>query len=194
MFLFLGISSVFRFGLEKSAGALELFAYGPADGTSYILASFLKDTIFSAAALLLTAGFLAVAALLGNLMLGPLFLLSLPILFFLSLAVFAYGALCSVVASNASSALAAFLGILVVFVAMLAGALSISSASVRTLSSVVGAILQWVSPFYYAALSVKATQAGSVPSFLGGLALLIALAGVLLAASQGLLKRKGVRA
>ncbi len=121
VFLFLAISSVFRFGQEKSAGAVELLAYGPADGTSYIIASFLKDIAFTAGSLALIAAFLWVGAALGNLVLGPLFLASLPVLFALSLAVFAYGILCSVLSANASSALAAFLGILLVFLLVTGG-------------------------------------------------------------------------
>ena len=63
VFLFLSISSVFRFGQEKNAGALELLAYGPADGTSYIVASFLKDIAFTAASLALIVAFLGMAAM-----------------------------------------------------------------------------------------------------------------------------------
>ena len=127
-------------------------------------------------------------------MLGPLFLAAIAVLFCLSLAVFAYGALCSVFAANASAALAAFLGVLAVFAGVLVGSLSISSASVRSVSSVIAAIIQWISPFYYAALSFRSTQAGSAVGSLGGMALLLVLAAMLLFASQGLLRRKGVRA
>ncbi|MGA2973723.1 MAG: hypothetical protein ABSF77_00260 [Spirochaetia bacterium] len=194
VFLFLAISSVFRFGHEKNAGAIELLTYGPADGTSYFVASFLKDALFSAASLALLALFFCVGALLGNLVPGPLFLECLPVLFFLSLAVFAYGVLCSVLAANASSALAAFLGIMVVFAAVLAGTLSIMSDSIRSLASIAAAIVQWFSPFYYASLSVRATQAGSLAGFLGGMVLLPVLTAVLLAASHGVLSRRGVRA
>ena len=116
MFLFLAISSVFRFGQEKGAGAVELLTYGPADGTSYFIAFFLTQSLFTAGALAAIAAFLGVAAALGNLVLGPLFLLFLPLLLFLSLPIMAYGILCSVLSTNASAALAAFLGILVFFV------------------------------------------------------------------------------
>lgn len=194
VFLFLAIASVFRFGQEKNAGAVELLAYGPADGTSYIIASFLKDIAFTAAALVLIAGFLWAGAALGNMVLGPLFLASLPVLFVLSLAVFAYGILCSVLSANASSALAAFLGILLVFLLVLAGSLSIASDSVRTVTTVAAAVVQWISPFFYASLCVRAAQMGSTAGVLGGIGLLAVLAAVLLAAAHLAISRRGVRA
>jgi hypothetical protein len=194
VFLFLSISSVFRFGQEKTAGAVELLAYGPADGTSYIVASFLKDIAFTAASLLLIAAFLWAAAALGNLVLGPLFLASLPVLFALALAVFAYGILCSVLSANASSALATFLGILLVFLLVLAGSLSIASASVRTIASVAAAVLQWISPFFYASLCLRAVQGASVGGVLGGIGLLLVLTVALLAAAHVAISRRGVRA
>ncbi len=194
VFLFLSISSVFRFGQEKTAGAVELLAYGPADGTSYIVASFLKDVAFTAASLLLIAAFLGAAAALGNLVLGPLFLTSLPVLFVLALAISAYGIICSVLSANASSALAAFLGILLVFLLVLAGSLSIASASVRTVASVAAAVLQWFSPFFYASLCFRAVQGGGAAGVLGGIGLLLALAAVLLAAAHLAISRRGVRA
>lgn len=192
--LFLAISSVFRFGHEKNAGAIELLTYGPADGTAYFMASFLKDVVFAAGSLALLTLFFVIAALLGNLDPGPLFLKSLPILFLLSLSVFAYGVLCSVLASNSSSSLALFFALMVVFAALLVGTLSISSETVRTLASVVASFFQWFSPFYYAVLAVRSTQAGSWVGFIGGMVLLVVLTFALLAASHGFLSRRGVRA
>ena len=81
--LYLAISSVFRFGLEKKVGALELLAYGPADGTSYFLAALIKDILMTAIYLVLLYLFLLIAALLNNLILGPSFYYSLIVLFFL---------------------------------------------------------------------------------------------------------------
>jgi hypothetical protein len=194
VFLFLAIGSVFRFGQEKSAGAVELLAYGPADGTSYFIASFFKDAALTAGALLLIAGFLAICAGTGNLALGPLFVVSLPMLFLLSLATFAYGILCSILSGNASAALAAFLGILVLFLLVLGGTLAIASDSVRTAASAATAVVQWFSPFFYASLCVRALQAGSAAGVLGSLGLLVLLAAALLAVSHFAIRRRGVRA
>ena len=194
VFLFLSIGSVFRFGQEKTAGAVELLTYGPADGTAYFAASYIKDVFFSALALVLIALFLSVLGAADNLSLGPLFFTALPILFFLTLAVLAYGVLCSIISANASSALALFLGVLLVFLLVLTGALSIASDSVRTVSSVAAAIVQWISPFFYASLCMRAAQGGSAGAVLGGIGLTVALAAALLAVSHLAIRSRGVRA
>ena len=58
--LFLAASSVYRFGLERKVGAVELLAYGPADGTSYFLAFLVKDLLATLLYLAALTGFLAV--------------------------------------------------------------------------------------------------------------------------------------
>jgi hypothetical protein len=194
LFIYLAIASVFRFGAEKTSGGVEMFAYGPADGTSYLVATFLKDSLFILLALVVVSGFLAVAAGIDNLVLGPLFFSVLPLVFLLSLAVFAYGALSSILTSNASSAVAVFLSILVLFVLLVAGSLMIASDSVRTVSSVAAAILQWISPFFYAQLCLRSLSAGNAAGFLGGLALLLVLTAAVLAVSHLVIRRRGVRA
>ena len=193
VFLYLAIGAVFRFGQEKSAGAVELLAFGPADGTAYFIGSFLNDIAATAAALALIALFLVAAAGLGNLVPGPLFLVSLPILFFLSLAIFACGILCSILSSNASAALAAFLGILVLFLLALGGSLAVVSASVRTFASLAGSTVRWISPFFYASWCVRAAQEGNPRGVLGGMALLLALAAALLVVGHLVISRRGVR-
>jgi hypothetical protein len=194
VFLFLAISSVFRFGQEKNAGAVELLSYGPSDGTSYLMASFLRDVGSSAFALLVIAGFMAAAAALGNLALGPMFLFCLPLLFLVSLAVSAYGILCAILSSNPSSALAAFFGIMLLFLLSLGGQLAIAGASVRTVASVAAAVLQWVSPLWAASLCLRAFQAGSLAALLLGIGLMLALTAALLVAGHLAIRRRGVRA
>jgi hypothetical protein len=194
VFLFLSISAVFRFGQEKSAGAIELLVYGPADGTSYFIASFFTQVVFTIGALAVIAAYLWVVAVIGNLVLGPLFLLTLLLLLFLSLPIFAYGILSSILSSNASAALAAFLGILAFFLLVMGGSLAIASASVHTAASVAAAVVQWISPLFYASLCVRAAQVGRIGGAAGGIALLLALTAFLLAASHVAISRRGVRA
>jgi len=194
VFLYLSISSVFRFGQEKSAGAIELLSYGPSDGTAYAAASFLKDVVFAAALIAVIALFLWVAAAASNLVLGPLFLVSLPLLFLLTVAAFAWGSFCSIVSANPSAALAAYLGILLVFLLVLAGSFAMTEGSARTALAVVAAVLQWVSPFYYASLALRYLQAGSTIGLLGGMALELVLCAALLVAGHLVIRRTGVRA
>jgi hypothetical protein len=194
VFAYLAIASVFRFGLEKTAGAVELLTYGPADGTSYVIGTFLKDTVLSLAALAAITVFMAISAAAGNLVLGPLFFWALPVLFLAALAVFAYGTLCSIIASNASSALALFVGVLLVFLVILGGSYSIASAPVRSVTSVAAAVVQWISPFFYAAMCFRGLQGAGAGVLAAGIALLAALAAVLLAVSHLIITGKGVRA
>ena len=194
VFLFLAMSFVLRFGQEKNAGALELLAYGPADGTSCILATFLTQAVFTAGTMLVLAAFLWLSAAMGNLVLGPLFLLVLPLFLVLSLPLYAFGILCSILASTASAALAAFLGILAFFLLVLGGSLAIASAGLHTAASIAAAIVQWVSPLFYASLCIRAAEVGSVGEALGALALLMLLAVLLLAAGHFAIARRGVRA
>jgi hypothetical protein len=49
VFLYLALSTIFRFTVERSVGAVELVVYGPADGSSYFVASFVKDIILGSA-------------------------------------------------------------------------------------------------------------------------------------------------
>jgi hypothetical protein len=194
VFIFLAVSSVFRFGLEKNAGTIELIAYGPADGTAYFLASFAKDLLLTLLTILVLLAYLGVAAGLSNLLLGPAFLLSLPIAFFLSLAIYAYGILASTLTGNASSALALFVGILLFFLLILLGSFAIVSGYVRTLSSVFAWIVKWFSPFFYCSLCLQAVELRSSLTLAGGLLLLSVLTGIVLLVSHLALSVRGVRA
>jgi hypothetical protein len=194
VFIYLTITSVYRFGMEKTAGVVELLAYGPADGTSYLMASFLKDTLFTLIALTAVLLFFLLVALVNNLVLGPLFFCSLSVVFFLALAIFAYGVLCSILTSNASSAIALFLAILVFFSLVLGGSFIIASVQVRTVSSFTAAVVQWFSPFFYFSFSLRSFSGGNTAGFLGGIALLLVLSAMLLALSHVAIGMKGVRA
>lgn len=192
--LYLAVASVFRFALEKSAGAHELLCYGPADGTAICIAAFLTQACFAAAAILVVLPFLAIEAAVANLVLGPLFLTALPLLFLMVLGVSAWGVLCSVLVPGAASALALFAGLMALFLAELAGSFAVSSPSVRVVASVAAAATQWVSPFAYASLGHGCLAAGN-PA--GGVLWALAAAALpvaLIAACHLAISRRGVRA
>ena len=194
VFLVLAVGSVVRFGLEKNAGAIELIVYGPADGTAYFVGSFIKDAVLSACALgLLTLYFLVLSAA-WNLVVGPMFLTALPVVFLLSLAIFAFGILCSVAAGHTAAALALFLGIGTLFTTMTVGSLSAAGTPVRAAAETVSSVFQWFSPLYYASLCARAYGGGNAPEYVAGLALLAALTGVVLVGCHLLIGQKGVRA
>jgi hypothetical protein len=188
------VSSVFKFGLEKNVGAVELVAYGPADGTSYLIASSIKDLLLTLAAIVVQLAFLAAAAALYNYVAGPGLFAAALVAFFLSLALSAYGSLASMLATNASSALALFLGIVAFFLVVLFGSFAIVGEYVRSLSTVLAYAVQWISPFFYGNLSLRAGAAGDPVGFIGGLALLAVLSVAVLAASHFIVRARGVRA
>ena len=188
------MSSVFKFGLEKNAGAVELVAYGPADGTSYLIASYVKDLFLVLLAIIVIVAFMVAAAAVYNYVAGPELFLTALVAFFLSLALFAYGVLASMLTGNASSSLALFAGISAFFLVVLFGSFAIVGEYVRNLSTVVASAVQWISPFFYGNLSLQANAAGDSLGFFGGLALLVVLSAVILTASHFIIRARGVRA
>lgn len=194
MLFYLSVSSVFRFGHEKNAGAVELLVYGPADGTSYVLAAFLKDIALSIFTLVVLAGALLAAGGLSGVVPGSLFGTMLAVVPLACLAIFAYAALCSILTSNATSSLALFIGIQTVFILLLAGSFAIVSEPVRSVSSIAAALLQWISPLFYASLCFRAAQSAQGPMFAAGSVLLLLLSAVVLFAGHLAISRTGVRA
>jgi ABC-type multidrug transport system permease subunit len=191
--LYLAVSSVFRIGLEKKVGAMELLAYGPADGTSYFLASLIKDILMTAIYLVLLYLFLLIAALLNNLILGPSFYYSLIVLFFLSIAVYAYGAFASSLTDNSASAIAVFLGLVLFFFIIMMGSFTIVSGYVRNLSSMLAWIIKWISPLFYLDLALRYIQVGNWGMYLVGNLLLLVLAAVVLLITHVTINARGVR-
>jgi hypothetical protein len=125
---------------------------------------------------------------------GPQLFLVALLAFFLSLALFAYGVLASMLTANAASSLALFLGVVVFFLMVLLGSFSIVSDYVRNLSWAVAWAVGWISPFFYGNLGLQAVAAGDSLGFVGGLALLALLAAAVLLASHLIIRVRGVRA
>jgi hypothetical protein len=194
VFLYIAVSSVFKFGLEKNAGAVELVAYGPADGTSYLIASSIKDLLLTFISIIVVLAFLAGAAALYDYVAGPELLVAAFVAFFLFAALSAYGSLASMLTMSASSALALFLGIVAFFLVVLFGSFAIVGEYVRSLSTVLAYTVQWISPFFYGNLSLRANAAGDPLGVVGGLALLAVLAVVIHTASHFIIRARGVRA
>jgi len=191
-FLYLALSSVFRFGLERKVGAVELVVFGPADGTSYLIAGFVKDLLLTLLVLAAQLAFFFLAAAINNLVLGPMFFTSLVMIFFLAMAVYAYGLLTSVLTDNASSSIALFLCLLIFFAIIMMGAFTIVSGYVRDLVAVLAWLIQWISPLYYWGMSLAAVEYGNGGLFFLSLLFSILLSLALLLASHVTLKIRGV--
>ena len=191
--LYLAVSSVFRFGLEKKVGALELLTYGPADATAYFLAALVKDLLLTLVSLVVLLLFLLVAAGLNNLVLGPAFFSSLVILFFLCIAIYGYGILAASLTDNSASAIALFLGLILVFSIVMIGSFTVVSGYVRNLASVFAWVIQWISPLFYWDLALRFAEVGNWGLFALGALLLLVLAAAVLALSHLTMKVRGVR-
>ena len=191
--LYLAVSSVFRFGLEKKVGALELLTYGPADATAYFLAALVKDVLLTLASLVVLLLFLLVAAGLNNLVLGPAFFSSLVILFFLCIAIYGYGILAASLTDNSASAIALFLGLILVFSIVMIGSFTVVSGYVRNLASVFAWVIKWVSPLFYWDLALRYAEVGNWGLYALGALLLLVLAAAVLALSHLTMKVRGVR-
>ena len=194
VFLYLALSTIFRFTVERSVGAVELVVYGPADGTSYFVACYVKDLVLGAAAVVVLLLYIALASSANNLYLGPMLLQSLLIIVPLLAAGFAYAVLAAVLTDNAAASIALFAAVGLLFFLLLAGRFMIVEGYARNLATVLGWILQWASPLFYWALGLRSIGIGDAGLFALSLVLLLALAAALLAASSRILNARGVRA
>ena len=191
--LYLAVSSVFRLGLEKKVGALELLTYGPADATSSFAATLIKDMLMTAIYLVALLLFLLVAAGLNNLVLGPSFFASLGILFFLAIAFYGYGILAASLADNSASAVAAFLGAIFVFIVIMMGSFTVIGGLVRSVSSVFAWVVRWISPLFYWDLASRSAEVGNWAMYAVGALLLVVLSAAVLFVSHVTMSVRGVR-
>ena len=191
--LYLAVSSVFRFGLEKKVGALELLTYGPADATAYFLAALIKDLLMTAVSLAVLTGFLLAAAGLSNLVLGASFLQHLAILLFVAGAFYGYGILAACLTDNSASAVALFLGMILVFGAVTIGSFAVIEGYVRNLASVFAWAVKWISPLFYWDLALRFAEVDNWGMYLACALLLAVLAAAVLAVSHLTMKARGVR-
>ena len=191
--LYLAVSSVFRFGLEKKVGALELLTYGPADATAYFLAALIKDLLMTAVSLAVLTGFLLAAAGLNNLVLGASFVQHLVILLFVAGAFYGYGVLAASLTDNSASAVALFLGVILVFGAVTIGSFAVIEGYARNLASVFAWVIKWISPLFYWDLALRFAEVDNWGMYLACALLLAVLAAAVLAVSHLTMKVRGVR-
>ncbi|MBN1698765.1 MAG: hypothetical protein JW881_14715 [Spirochaetales bacterium] len=189
--LYLAVSSVFKFGFEKNAGALELVIYGPVSVTMYAAASFIRNLFFSLGYLLVSSLILILYSLLTNTLAGGMFFTLIALLFFLSTATYGYTTLCTVLVKNGLAALPLFLGVSLFFIVLQLGTLTVTSGGTLNPWSALAWIFQWFSPLFYFnlgffSLDYNNTGLLALSLFLAGL-----LAFVLLTASHAIARRRG---
>ena len=157
------------------------------------MGSLIKDVLFTLLYIFVLFLFLGLAALINNLVMGPMFFYSLPLIFFISLAIYAFGILASTLSDSAATAVAFLAGVLLFFLIILFGSFTIVSAYVRNVANVFAWIVKWLSPFFYWNIGLRAAETGNVPMFILSLLLLILLTVVILLLSNLITKRRGVR-
>jgi len=193
LFLYLTITSVFKFGMEKKSGVVELLSYGPVDGTTYFIASLVKDLIMAFVSIAIVMIFLLITAVLNNLVVGSTAFLSLILIFFLTPVVFAYGILASSLTDNSASALVMFLMLMVFFLFIIMGSFTIVDNNIQNIAGEFSRILNWISPFFFFRVGMRGVAAGNIIPYLLSLLFLSVLGFVILLASHLILRIRGVR-
>ena len=193
IFIYLSFSTVFRFSLEKKVGAIELLAYGPVDGTSYFLAFYIKDVVLTVLYLVLLILFLIMAALLNNLVLGPAFLYTLVVIFFMAMLLYSISILASVLTDSGASAMVLYIGIILFLLIVIMGSFTIGSAYVRSFSSVLSWLINWFSPFFYWGLALSFLEVGNMLAYFLILLVMMVLSCLFLFLSHLVIKIRGVR-
>jgi hypothetical protein len=191
--LYLSINTVFRSSIEKQVGGMELLCYGPVDKTSCYLASFIRDLILSLIFIFFLLILFIVDAGVLNLLVTRKVIWALFALPAVSAAVFAYGMLIGSVSDSSTAGLALFLGIMVLFAAVLVSSYAMAGANIRRLSTILNNIVQWISPGKYWVESLRAIELGQAGLLLLSIVKLLILVAVLLTTSHLLLRKSRVR-
>jgi hypothetical protein len=191
--LYLGISTSFKLGNEKSTGACQLIVFGPVNLTPYYLSFLVKDMFFTLVCLVLVLASFIAGSLTVNMVMDITFYGNLAAAVFFALAMLSWAVFASTLASNGFTALSVYLGTVFVFLILYIGSLmSVSEYTVNP-ASIIAGILQFVSPFYYWQMSLGAVEHGAIPLFLLSLLGLAAVSTGLIAASHFLSRTRSIK-
>lgn len=193
VFLYLSMSSAFKFGYEKNIGAIELISYGPADGTSCFIAYLFKNIFTTFIVFVLLYLFFGLTALLTNLAFGYTFFYAFFLLFFFLIAMYCYVIFSSVISDGPGSAVSFTIIIYIVFFSLQIGTFQILQKDVRQLSMLVSVVLQWISPVFYWYKGMESVEYGNITGYFLNLLFLLILSFLLLTASHFILKKRGVQ-
>jgi hypothetical protein len=191
--LYLGATTSYKLGNEKSTGACQLIIFGPVNLTPYYLSFLVRDAVVTLGCLVLVyAAFLA-GSLTVNMIMDITFYSTLAVSLFFALAMLAYAILASTLATNGFSALSIYLGSVLVFLILYLGSLmSVSEYSVNA-GTVIAGFLQVVSPFFYWQMSLGAIEHGNWLLFLFSILVLAAITAGLVVLSHFLSRTRSVK-
>ena len=192
LFLYLAISSVFKYGHEKSTGAIELITYGPVTLASYFLSSILRNMIFITGYLFTLLCIFFITSIISNLLLGPVFISSLFILIFLCMTIFAYGILCSSTMRHGFSSLTIFVAIILIFIGTkIFASMTIETYSI-TIWTIITTFINFLSPFFYFELGITGIQLGNILLYFLMVLSMAVLTTIILYASKTISNIRGV--
>lgn len=191
--VFIALATVLGQGLEKRVGAIELVTYGPADGAAFFIGTLVRDLILVVGTLLIISLFCLAVARGFNLALGSRFLPAALAYLLVAAAFLAFGLVANALVDGPAAA-TALLGT----VGLVSGALFVASYAlvggyVASLSTVIAAAVQWVSPLYYLGLAYVAVSSGDTLGYLLSLLGLLGLIGVCVVGGYLLARSRGVR-
>ena len=194
VYLYVVISSLFRSGMEKQVGAMELLTSGPADGTACYLAALVRDVTVTFIYLLALLGAFAAGSLFHNLAITPRVVLGFVQLLFVALLFFAYATFLGSATNGPISALISDIGLTLLFVLIYGAKYAVIGGGVRSVAASVGIVLEWLSPLHYWKLGAESAAMQQWTGVLLALIALAGLSGVLIVGSHLILSRKGARA
>ena len=193
VFLYLSLSTLFHFGLEKKVGAIELLTYGPVDGSSYFLSFFIRDVVLTAFYLLILILFLSTTAIINNLVLGSAFFYTIAVIFFMMVFLYAISIIPAVLTDSGATAITLFIAVNSLFLIIMLGSFTLSTSYVSGFSSILSLALNWFSPFYYLVLALSFIEAGLIINYFLVLLAMVVLSLLILLLSHFIFKAKGVR-
>jgi hypothetical protein len=190
---YLAMSTVMQFGNEKSSGALEVIASGPADETCCFLGYFAVNVALSALFLCAATIIFIVSALITNMTLTATYFSYLVFLLIGSVVTFAYCTLASVLTRTAITSLAFLTAGLAIFGAVQFGMYGTVSESGNIIAGSVSFVIQWISPFFPMNFGSEAAEYGSIVQFLASILVPIAVCAGILGGSHFISRKRGVR-
>jgi len=178
---------------DKQAGVVELVLYSPVSELDYAVAGIVRDMVAIAA--IATIGLLtvSVSSWMHNFAFGGWVLLEVVVVALVAAVLCLYAIALAQLFEHPAAALSSVAGVVLVFALLYLGRAAIVVEEVRLLSTVIGFVLQWLSPFFYANLVVSGARVGAGVQVVAGIAGFAALSTLMLFSQKLILRAQGAR-
>jgi hypothetical protein len=185
------VHSILSIGAERRSGFLELVMYSPIRRSSYVFAGMMRDAIALTGVVLIGALSSLLGALSFNLAIDASIAIDLLTVFGAAAIVLLYAAIIAEYVDHATASIPVLLAVIVFFVVLHLGRAAIVVDEVAVASRVIGAILQWVSPLFYARVITSGARAASAVSVVAGIGGYVALGAILGGTLHLSIRRRG---